>query len=106
MRFGPNTKEVEALIESHEGLSLGRLRRPPREDWLLAVERARAAARKHGRLRAWNGLIRRLKNGLYFEGRSMKMSAACALVVRDLISPEDFEVLYSPWREVIEGDQG
>ncbi len=51
---------------------------------------ARYAARDTARVAAWNA------------ARDAARYAAAALVVRDLISEEDFQILYRPWASVME----
>ncbi len=75
--YGPNTAEVEALIEKIKTIT------PKQIDKLGA---ALGAARGEALGAALGAAL----------------EAACALVVRDLISEEDFDLLYGPWKIVME----
>ena len=76
--LGPNGEAVAALIERARSLTADEIQ------WLVA---ARDAA-------AW-GVARDAARGA-------AGAAARGLVVRDLITPEQFDVLYGPWASVIE----
>ena len=80
MVFGPQGEQVVALIERAGQLTADEARRMAAA-WAAARAAARDAARDAAR------------------------AAAGALVVRDLITPEQFDILYGPWREAI-GDLG
>ena len=74
--LGPNGEEVAALIERCRTLTGEEMRR------LSAARDATwSAARDAARDAAWN--------------------AARALLVKDLITPEQFELLYGPWRSAV-----
>lgn len=77
--FGPQGREVAALIER-----AGRLTKKEAKELAMARDVARDAAWGV----AW-GAAR---------------DAARALLTRDLITPEQFDVLYGPWKEVIGDD--
>ena len=73
--LGPNGEAVAALIERARTITPEKAERL-RAAWDAAADAARDAARR----------------------------AAAALVVRDLISQKQFQVLYGPWASVMEGE--
>jgi hypothetical protein len=116
LALGPNGREVAALIDRARRLT-------PEESEALgaAWDAARHAARYAAwdaawdaawaatRVAAWDaardaasdaarGVAR---NAAPYAARDAARNAASALVVRDLITLEQFDVLYGPWRSVI-----
>ena len=79
--LGPNGEAVTALIERSTTIT-------PEQ-----AERLRAA-RSAARSAAWCA------------ARDAAADAVVALVVRDLITPEQFDVLYGPWASVMEDGHG
>ncbi len=72
-KYGPNTAEVEALIEEMRSLT---------PEQITRLDAALDAA--------WG------------EAWDAARDALVALVVRDLITQEDFDSLYRPWASVME----
>ena len=74
---------------------------PNGESVAALIDRARALTPDEaGRLfRAWNAA----GDAAWDAARDAAEYAAIALVVRDLITPEQFETLYGPWASVMEG---
>ena len=106
--YGPNTAEVEAMIEKIKTITpeqaetlfvawvannaadralaaFEALDATNYEQW-IAVRYAAMKAMPDDALDAWDAI----------------WDATLALVVRERISEEDFDVLYGPWREVME----
>ena len=75
--LGPNGEEVAALIERCKTLT---------NDEAKRLDAARDAAWYAARGAAWGAA----------------WDAALALIVKDLITSEQFEILYGPWRSVME----
>jgi hypothetical protein len=116
LALGPNGREVAALIDRARRLT-------PEENEALAAawDAARHAARyaawdaawNAARVAAWNAAKvaawAAARNVAWHAARSATekaawvaaRNAASALVVRDLITLEQFDVLYGPWRDVI-----
>ena len=65
--------------------------------WDAARNAAWNAARNIIRDVAWNAARNILQSSVW----DAAWSVACALVVKDLITPEQFEILYGPWKSVI-----
>ena len=83
MALGPNGEAVADLIERARHLTMDEIRR---------LDAARDAAWDAARDAAWGA------------ARDAAWDAAIALLVRDLITPEQFDLLYGPWASVMEGD--
>ena len=115
--LGPNGEAVAALIERAATITpeqAERLRAARNAAWYAAVDAAwgaaagaawnaarsaaRDAARRAARRAAWSAARR----AAWHAARD----AAAALVVRDLITPEQFDVLYGPWASVMEDGHG
>jgi hypothetical protein len=125
--FGPNQDEVDALLERLETVDHGQallLASLARDD--VATDAARDAmldaARRGGReaqLERAQREVTRWVNTWFSGGFQLSgygrditpaqaatdaapvvLDAISALVVRDLLSPEDFEALIGPWREL------
>ena len=96
-RFGPNTAQVEAFLALLPGLT--------EKQWAVAGAAGRGAAlaavldeawdtaRVAARVAAWYAA----RGAAWFAARAASWAAE-ALVVRDLISPEQFDVLSAPMR--------
>lgn len=79
--LGPNGEMVAALIEKAKTMT---------PDQVEALYGARGAARDAAGYAAWDA------------ARGAAGGAAYALVVKDLISEEHFNILYGPWKSVME----
>ena len=95
LALGPNGEEVAALLE--------RCR-------LLTTDEAMrlAAARVAARVAAWDAVRDAARVAAWVAAqdaaRVAAWDAALALIVKDLISPADFNALFAPWKEVMESD--
>ena len=119
-RYGPNTEAVEALIEKVKTIT-------PEQAETLAIiwERSnncadewdevwlRAIHASEGRRGEWEaawdaiGMFR--KRTYEMGGHAVEHAAweaTAALVVKDLISAEDFDILYRAWASVMEVENG
>ena len=83
MALGPNGEAVADLIERARHLTVDEIR-----GLVDARVAAWDAARDAARAAAWDAA----------------WAAALALLVRDLITPEQFDLLYGPWASVMEGE--
>ena len=83
--LGPNGEAVVALIDRARALT---------DEDALGFGAAWAAARAAARAAAWDAAGDAAGDAAWY--------AAGALVVRDLITQEQFDVLYGPWARVIE----
>lgn len=95
--FGPQGVEVAALIERAGRLTHDEahaLHAAWGAAWGAARGAARGAAGDAARGAAWGAA--------WDAARDAAWDAAIALLTRDLISPEHFDTLYGPWRQVIE----
>lgn len=87
--LGPQGAEVAALIERCKTLTADEATRLA-VAWDAAREAARVAAREAARNAAWDAAW------------DVAWDAASALLTRDLITAEQFDLLYGPWRDVID----
>ncbi len=94
--LGPNGEAVAELIERASELTGDEVQRLAAA-WDAARYAARDAARYAARYAAWDAA--------WDAARDAARDAALALVVRDLITDDQFNMLYGPWRDVIEGGQ-
>jgi hypothetical protein len=103
--LGPNGEEVAALIERCKTLTGEEIRRlyaalyaaqyaARYSAWDAARNAARNAAWDAARNAAWDAAWDVAWNVAWYAARN----AAWALLVKDLITPEQFEMLYGPWR--------
>lgn len=97
MKYGSNTPEVEAVIKKINKLTPEQIKALDAawdEAYVCAswdeARRAKDAARRE----AWYGAR--------VEARYAAWDALMALVVKDLITPEQFDLLYGPWASVME----
>ena len=103
--FGPNTAQVEAFLRVVRGLS-GEQVETARAAWVAdrdaAVDAARDAAVDAARVAAWDAARGAAWYAVWVTAwdaaRGPAWGAVLALVVRDLISPEHFDVLTAPMR--------
>ena len=70
-----------------------------------AADAARSAARYAAWSAAWNAARHAARDAAADAARDAARYAALALVVRELISEEDFQVLYGPWASVMEVEE-
>ena len=101
--LGPQGEQVAALIERARALTadeVGGLSAARDAAWAAARNAARAAARNAARNAARDAARAAARDAAWAAARD----AILAVLARDLISPEQFDVLYGPWREVI-GDE-
>lgn len=110
--YGPNGEAVVAFLERVERLTSEELQRlaaawngtRSATAWRAALEAVRSASRETARPAWCDALegVRRAERGTALpSARAAAADVAVALSVRDLITPEQFEVLSAPWREVI-----
>lgn len=104
LAFGPNGEEVATLIErcrlltTDEAMRLAAARAATRDATRdAALDAALAAALGAVRGAAWTAV----RGAAWTAVRG----ATLALLARDLINEEHFNILYGPWAEVIEGKQ-
>ena len=96
-KYGPQTAEIEAIIERLKTMTV---------DEVEALAAARDAARKAARTAAWKAA----RTAAWYAARDVAWDAAreaawdaiLALLVKDLITPEQFDLLYGPWASVME----
>ena len=94
--LGPNGEVVEAHIEKCKTVT------PEQVDRLnAAVDAAWGAVWNAARDAAWDAVW----NAARTAARDAAGNSALALLVRDLITPEQFDVLYGPWASVMEVDE-
>ena len=101
--LGPQGREVAAIIDRARMLTTDELRRlgaardAARDAaWVAARVAARDAARVAAWCAAWDAA--------WGAARDAARDAALATLVRDLITPKQYDLLMAPWRTVI-GDQ-
>lgn len=97
LALGPQGREVAAIIDR-----AGRLTQE--EAALLDAARSASAAEYSARLAAWDATEYAARNTAWSAAWSAAFAvwgAATATVVRDLISPADYQTLAGPWLSVI-----
>ena len=98
--LGPQGVHVAALIERARHLTLDEVRAlaPVRGDaWVAARDAAWVAAWDAASDAAWDAAIDVARTAAWVAARD----TAGALVVRDLLTAEDYDTLTRPWREAI-----
>ena len=115
--LGPQGQEIVALIERcrtltyEEGENLGAARDAARgaawgaawdAAWDAARDAARGAARDAARDAAWGAAWGAARDAAWDAARDAARDAALALIAKDLITPEQFDLLYVPWKKVID----
>ncbi len=103
--LGPQGAEVAALIErcrTLAGQELARLAAARVPAWAAAWAAARAAAWATARVAAWVAARDTAWAAARDTARDTAWAAASALLMRDKITPEQFDALYFPWKSVIE----
>ena len=103
--LGPNGEAVAALIERAWSLTADEIQRLGVLDaaWGAARDAAGSAARSAARGAAGSAAWGAAWDAATGAARDAARDAAVGLVVRDLITPEQFGVLYGRWASVIEG---
>jgi len=120
-RFGPQTADitrfVEQLQEAYEAGDKGvweeqaalvdRARRETRghewfSPWFDAWEATWAAMGESKRVPNWDAVEKAVHKVVWYTAPEGAWDALLALLVRDLITPEQFELLYAPWKQVME----
>ena len=100
MALGPNGEEVARFIEACRTITYNQVSR-------LSAARAAAraaawdAARDAARAAAWDAAPAAAWDAARAAARAAAWDAAWALVVRDLITPEQFDILTGPWVSVM-----
>ena len=88
-KYGPQTAEIEAIIERLKTMTV---------DEAKALAAAwyddRTAAWKAAWYAAWYAAVDAARDAAWY--------AILALLVSDLITPEQFDLLYGPWASVME----
>ena len=114
-KYGPNTTQIEALLEKvktitpeqAEALAIvwdGSNNSADKWDevWLRAIH---ASEGRRGEWEAaWDAIGMFRKRTYEMGGHAVEHAAweaTAALVVKDLISEDDFNILYGPWKEVM-----
>ena len=98
--LGPNGEVVEAHIEKCKTVT------PEQVDRLnAAVDAAWGAVWNAARDAAVDAAWDAVWNAARTAARDAAGNSALALLVRDLITPEQFDVLYGPWASVMEVDE-
>lgn len=108
-RYGPNTAAVEAVVGQCRAMAQGESKAMNRASWrkdsLLPLveawdiaERATLAGRRQAFVRAYDDVWSALPATTL---RIAACDAVLALVVRDLITQEQFDLLTAPWVSVM-----
>ena len=108
--LGPNGQEVAALIERARLLTAPELQRLDEAatwyaTWYAAGDATWGAARDAARRAAWDAAwyaaMDTARDAAWGATRRAARYAALALIVRDLIPPAEFDVLYGTWAQAI-----
>ena len=99
--LGPNGEAVAALIERTESRTYEEVERLDAA-WSAAFGAAWSAARSAARSAAWDAA----RDAAWDAARDAALDAVAALLVRDLITCEQFDLLYGPWKSVMEVSHG
>ena len=105
--LGPQGEQVAALIERARALTadeVGGLSAARDAAWAAAWGAAWDAAWGAARAAAQDAAWDAARDAAWAAAWGAARDAILAVLARDLISPEQFDVLYGPWREVI-GDE-
>jgi len=97
--YGPNTEAIQAIIERLKTMTLDEanaLHKARHAAWSEAWKTAKYAALDAAK--DWNAAKDSAWNAVWNAGRD----AILALMVRDEITPEQFDLLYGPWKQVME----
>lgn len=116
LAFGPQGEQVAALFErlgALTALECARLAAAWDAAWDAAEDAKRNAAdaawdaKRHAAwAAAWDAAWATPWYAIRTAVRAAVRAAAAALVVRDVLAPEHFDVLYEPWASVIGDDRG
>ena len=101
LKYGPNTAEVQALIDKLRTLTVDQARQ---------LDAAWDSAWSDVWSDAWNSVWKAARTAAWYAARDVAWDAAreaawdaiLALLVKDLITPEQFDLLYGPWKQVME----
>lgn len=113
--FGPQEIEVAAIIERARRLTgdeASRLVAAQRVEWYAAWRAAMDAAMDAGCYAVWDAAWDAAGNDAWGAARDATWDAVryvvrdtlMATLARDLITPEQYDTLMAPWREVIGND--
>ena len=116
MALGPNGEAVADLIERARHLTVDEIRgldaaRVAARDaaWHAAWDAVRVAAWYAAwdavRVAAWDAAWYAVRVAAWDAAWVAARDVAIALLVRDLITPEQFDMLYGPWASVMEGEK-
>jgi len=112
LKYGPNTVEVEALIARFSTMTFrqAELLAASRdaamsEEFFSAREAAMTAGGPEAFIVAWSRYATRdaAVDATEYAAEDSAWDAILALMVRDGITPEQFDILYQPWKQVMEG---
>jgi len=106
MKYGPQTQQIEELVEKLKGVTPEQAERL-NDAWYDALNDARNDARKAARVTlldgslAWNAVRDAVQDAAHHFAWGAAWDAALALLVQDKISTEHFDTLYGPWKSVM-----
>ena len=110
-KYGPQTAEIEAVIERLKTMTADEI-----EALAAAWDAARTVAWDAARTAAWYDVRYDVRDATWgaawydvrYDVRDATWGAVrdaiLALLVKDLITPEQFDLLYGPWKQVMEGE--
>ena len=102
--LGPNGEVVEAHIEKCKTVTPEQVDRL-NAAWGAAWDAAWGAVWNAARTAAWGAARTAARDAARTAAWDAAGNSALALLVRDLITPEQFDVLYGPWASVMEVDE-
>lgn len=104
--LGPNGKDVVKLIDRAEACT-------PQQSAALAAAMDAATSltvklcvRGAARNAARNAALAAAMGAARAAAWNAVWDAVCALCIRDVITPEQFDILYGPWASVMDNDEG
>jgi hypothetical protein len=104
-KYGPQTAEIESLIAKIATLTDEQVQ-ALEAAWYAAWDDAWNAALDSALDAIWNASLNDALDATWEGDLDSSWNAAryaiLALLVRDIITPEQFEVLYDPWKSVME----
>ena len=101
-RYGPNTEAVEALIEKIKTITPEQVEAVLDATWETGWNAALDAARNAALDVAWTATWAAARNAALDAAYDAAREPVLVLVVKDLITPEQFDLLYGPWASVME----
>ena len=101
MALGPNGEKVAAIIERVKVLTQNEWRTLRRARYGSAGDAARSAAWNAARSAAWDATGDAAWNAVWNAVWGAAWGAVLATMTRDLITSEQFDTLYEPWRQVV-----